>query len=91
MESRSLVPQRFSVKPSGVPNMAGLYHSLPNFTEVLDDIKRHVAPAQDSRDALEVTPMLLLGPPGIGKTHFARKLAELPRPGGKKGSMGFVQ
>ena len=70
-------PQRFSVKPSGVPNMAGLYQSLPNFTEVLDDIKRHVALAQDSRDALEVTPMLLLGPPGIGKTHFARKLAEL--------------
>src|SRR5690606_2208632 len=26
---------------------------------------------------LEVTPMLLLGPPGIGKTHFARHLAEL--------------
>ncbi len=70
-------PQRFSVKPSGVPNMAGLYHSLPNFTEVLDDVKRHVALAQDSRDALEVTPMLLLGPPGIGKTHFARKLADL--------------
>ena len=70
-------PQRFSVKPSGVPNMTGLYQSLPNFTEVLDDVKRHVALAQDSRDALEVTPMLLLGPPGIGKTHFARKLADL--------------
>jgi ATP-dependent Lon protease len=70
-------PQRFSVKPSGVPDMAGLYQSLPNFTEVLDDVKRHVALAQDSRDALEVTPMLLLGPPGIGKTHFARKLAAL--------------
>jgi ATP-dependent Lon protease len=70
-------PQRFSVKPSGVPDMAGLYNSLPNFTEVLDDVKRHVALAQDSRDALEVTPMLLLGPPGIGKTHFARKLADL--------------
>ena len=70
-------PQRFSVKPSGVPDMANLYNSLPNFTEVLDDVKRHVALAQDSRDALEVTPMLLLGPPGIGKTHFARKLADL--------------
>ncbi len=70
-------PQRFSVKPSGVPDMANLYNTLPNFTEVLDDVKRHVALAQDSRDALEVTPMLLLGPPGIGKTHFARKLADL--------------
>jgi ATP-dependent Lon protease len=70
-------PQRFSVKPSGVPDMADLYQLLPNFTEVLDDIKRHVALAQDSRDAMEVTPILLLGPPGIGKTHFAKKLADL--------------
>ena len=70
-------PQRFQVKPSGVPDMAGLYQSLPNFTEVLDDVKRHVALAQDCPDGIEVTPILLLGPPGIGKTHFARKLADL--------------
>jgi ATP-dependent Lon protease len=70
-------PQRFQVKPSGVPDMANLYLTLPNFTNVLDDVKRHVALAQDSRDGLEVTPILLLGPPGIGKTHFAKKLADL--------------
>ena len=70
-------PERFQVKPSGVPQMASLYAQLPNFSEVIDDVRRHVALAQDSRDGLEVTPMLLLGPPGIGKTHFARKLAEL--------------
>jgi ATP-dependent Lon protease len=70
-------PERFQVKPSGVPEMSGLYAQLPNFAEVLDDVRRHVALSQDSRDGLEVTPMLLVGPPGIGKTHFARKLAEL--------------
>jgi len=70
-------PERFQVKPSGIPDMAALYEQLPNFTEALDDVKRHVALSQDSRDGLEVTPMLLLGPPGIGKTHFARKLADL--------------
>jgi len=70
-------PDRFQVKPSGVPDMAALYEQLPNFSEALDDIRRHVALASDSRDGLEVTPMLLLGPPGIGKTHFAKKLAEL--------------
>ncbi|MBG9389995.1 AAA family ATPase [Caenimonas aquaedulcis] len=70
-------PERFQVKPSGVPDMAALYEQLPNFTDALDDVKRHVALSQDCRDGLEVTPMLLLGPPGIGKTHFARKLAEL--------------
>ena len=70
-------PERFQVKPSGIPDMQHLYEELPNFTDALDDLKRHVALAQDSRDGLEVTPMLLLGPPGIGKTHFARKLADL--------------
>ena len=70
-------PHRFQVKPAGVPNMAALYDALPNFTDVLDDVKRHVALSQDSHDGLEITPMLLLGPPGIGKTHFARHLADL--------------
>ena len=70
-------PERFQVKPSGIPDMASLYEQLPNFTDALDDVKRHVALSQDCRDGLDVTPMLLLGPPGIGKTHFARKLAEL--------------
>ncbi|WP_101047184.1 AAA family ATPase [Macromonas nakdongensis] len=70
-------PQRFAVKPSGVPDMAQLYGQLPNFGEVLDDVKRHVALSQDSDDHLELTPMLLLGPPGVGKTHFAHQLAGL--------------
>ena len=70
-------PERFQVKPSGVPDMAALYEQLPNFTGALDDVRRHVALSLDCGDGLEVTPMLLLGPPGIGKTHFARKLADL--------------
>lgn len=70
-------PQRFAVKPSGVPDMVALYDQLPNFGEPLDDLRRHVALSQDSQDNLELTPMLLLGPPGVGKTHFARKVADL--------------
>ena len=78
-------PERFQVKPSGLPAMEHLYDELPNFAEVLDDIRRQLALCQDSRDALEITPMLLLGPPGIGKTHFAREVAKLLGTG-----LGFV-
>jgi len=70
-------PDRFQVQPSGIPDMGDLYAELPNFLDALDDVKRHLALSHDSGDGLEVTPMLLLGPPGIGKTHFARRLADL--------------
>ena len=55
-------PERFQVKPSGLPVMDHLYDDLPNFAEVLDDVKRQLALCEDSRDALEITPLLLLGP-----------------------------
>jgi ATP-dependent Lon protease len=78
-------PDRFQVKPSGLPAMDHLYDELPNFHEALDDIRRQLALCTDSRDALEITPMLLLGPPGVGKTHFAREVAQLLGTG-----MGFI-
>src|SRR5688572_33478887 len=58
-------PERFQVKPAGLPVMEHLYDELPNFADVLDDVKRQLALCQDSRDALEITPTLLLRRPGI--------------------------
>ena len=78
-------PERLQVKPSGLPVMDHLYDELPNFHAVLDDVRRQLALCEDSRDALEITPLLLLGPPGVGKTHFARELSLLLGTG-----MGFV-
>jgi ATP-dependent Lon protease len=68
---------RFTVKPSGLPAMDRLYDELPNFAEALDDIRKQLALCTSSSDALELTPMLLLGAPGIGKTHFGRRIADL--------------
>ena len=78
-------PDRFQVKPSGLPAMAHLYDELPNFRAVLNDLQRQLALCHDSQDALEITPMLLLGPPGVGKTHFAREVAQLLGTG-----LGFI-
>jgi ATP-dependent Lon protease len=69
--------QRFTVKPSALPAMQPLFDELPNFAEVLADIRKHLALCVDSSDSVELPPMLLLGEPGIGKTHFARKVAAL--------------
>jgi ATP-dependent Lon protease len=69
--------QRFTVKPSALPEMDALFEALPNFTEVLEDVRKQLALCIDSNDSVELPPMLLLGEPGIGKTHFARRLAEL--------------
>jgi len=76
---------RLTVKPAGIPAMAHLYDALPNFGEVLDDVKKQIALCASSSDPLELAPMLLLGEPGIGKTHFARKVADLLATG-----FGFV-
>jgi ATP-dependent Lon protease len=69
--------QRFTVKPSALPEIDALVDELPNFAEVLGDIRKRLALCIGTNDSIELPPMLLLGEPGIGKTHFARKIAQL--------------
>src|SRR5512139_2886233 len=69
--------QRFSVKPSGLPQMQALFDELPNFADVLEHIRRQLALCVDSEDEVELQPILLLVNPGIGKMHFARRVAQL--------------
>jgi ATP-dependent Lon protease len=68
---------RFCVKPNRLPSMEALVDELPNFSEPLDDVRKQIALVAETDDRLELTPMLLLGEPGIGKTHFAKQLARL--------------
>lgn len=68
---------RLALKPVHVPTVQDLQAELPNFAQPIEHVLRALALACDSRDPVEVTPMLLLGEPGIGKTHFARRVAAL--------------
>jgi ATP-dependent Lon protease len=69
--------QRFTIKPSALPDIDALVEEMPNFEAPLRDIRRQLALCLSSDDALDLEPILLLGDPGIGKTHFARRLARL--------------
>jgi len=69
--------ERFCVKPGVLPDFDTLEQELPNFGEVLADLRKQIALCLETDDPLELTPMLLLGEPGIGKTHFARRLSQL--------------
>ena len=68
---------RFCVKPNRMPSIDDLVGDLPNFAEPLDDIRKQIALCLETEDRLELMPILLLGDPGIGKTHFAKQLARL--------------
>jgi ATP-dependent Lon protease len=67
---------RFVVKPSRSDGLDALYERCPNFDEVIDDIRKSLALAVSGNEPVSFAPILLLGEPGIGKTHFARALAE---------------
>jgi ATP-dependent Lon protease len=69
--------ERFSVKPGRMPDFTSLENELPNFAEVLGDLRKQLVLCMETEDPLELSPMLLLGAPGIGKTHFARRLSQL--------------
>ena len=46
--------QRFTVKPSALPEMENLFQELPNFAVVLEDIRKHLALCVDSNDSIEL-------------------------------------
>jgi ATP-dependent Lon protease len=72
---RELGGSRYIVKPSTAAAVDDLYDASPNFHEVLDDLRKFLALAVSGNEAVQFTPMLLLGEPGLGKTYFAKKLA----------------
>ena len=72
---KKLGGERFLIKPSSMDALDSLYDDCPNFSEVIDDLKKYLALAVSGNEPVHFTPLLLLGEPGIGKTHFAKKLS----------------
>src|SRR5687768_18390709 len=51
--------QRFTVKPSALPELDELFDEVPHFTQVLGAIRKHVGLCLDPHDSAESAPMLL--------------------------------
>jgi ATP-dependent Lon protease len=67
--------ERFVTTPSSPDALDPLVEECPNFDQVLGDLRRTLALAHAGAGGMNVMPLLLLGDPGVGKTHFARRLA----------------
>lgn len=67
--------ERFVTTPSSTDALDPLYEDCPNFSEVLDDLNRYLGLALAGGAGVNVMPVLLLGDPGVGKTHFGKRLA----------------
>ncbi len=74
-------PLRLIGLPLSVKLILDLKEDHPHFAEVIDFVANHVALQRRSRElnagkpAARLPPMLLNGPPGVGKTHFCEALA----------------
>ena len=61
--------------------LSALAVEMPNFSAVVDYLAGEFALAELAKQPPLLAPILLDGPPGVGKTTFARKLADLFRTG----------
>jgi ATP-dependent Lon protease len=50
---------------------------MPHLSKVIDRIEACCALSAFTRQPLRIPPMLLVGPPGVGKTYFATRLADV--------------
>jgi ATP-dependent Lon protease len=74
---RELGGSRYIIKPSTAAAVDDLYGASPNFSAVVDDLRKYLALAVAGNEAVQFTPMLLIGEPGLGKTYFAKRLAHV--------------
>jgi DNA replication protein DnaC len=70
-------------------SIAKLEANLPHFREPTRLLRNALALAEATQQPVRVPPMLLLGPPGVGKTHYTHQVAKLM--GAPHASIAFDQ
>ena len=69
-------PDRFVAAPADEDDLDVVARTSPNFAGVVEDLANHVALAAVREGGFHLSPILLAGDPGVGKTHFAKSLAK---------------
>lgn len=67
---------RTVAKPKSLKPLEELAAKQPHMKAVVQFVIDQITLAQRSRQPVRLQPMLLVGEPGVGKTHFAQALAE---------------
>ncbi len=57
--------------------IAQMRTDMPNLSKVIDRLEACCALSAFARKPLRIPPLLLVGPPGVGKTHFAKCVADM--------------
>lgn len=70
-------PERYMVSPSAPNCLDEMYERCVNFHPLIDELRGAILLSIEGRVPLVMDPILLLGPPGVGKTHFAGMLGKL--------------
>ena len=65
------------IKPDWRIRIAQMRLDMPNLAKVIDRLEACCALSAFARKPLRIPPLLLVGPPGVGKTHFATRVADL--------------
>lgn len=68
--------RNFVLHQAAAANLFELRDEMPHLGEVIDDLRGAVVLAQKAQRPIRIEPILLLGGPGIGKSHFAMRLAK---------------
>ena len=71
-------PWRRCARPADIQaSIQQLRQEFPHWRQAVQLVADHLTLSLQTHTPLRVPPMLLVGAPGVGKTHFARRLAEI--------------